>query len=81
MRDLEVTGENRLNDGTKSLIYCLRKTYFSFLNFWLEGLAFFPTFFLFLKESFIEYVTILLLFYALVFWLLGLWDLSSPARD
>ena len=30
---------------------------------------------------FIEFVTILLLFYVLVFWLRGMWDLSSPTRD
>ena len=30
---------------------------------------------------FIEFVTILLLFYILVFWPPGLWHLSSPARD
>ena len=30
---------------------------------------------------FIEFVTILLLFHVLVFWLRGMWDLSSPTRD
>ena len=30
---------------------------------------------------FIEFVTILLLFYVLVFWPRGIWDLSSPTRD
>jgi len=30
---------------------------------------------------FIEFVTILLLFYVLVFWSRGMWDLSSPTRD
>ena len=30
---------------------------------------------------FIEFVTILLLFYVLVFWPEGMWDLSSPTRD
>ena len=29
----------------------------------------------------IEFVTILLLFYVLVFWPWGMWDLSSPTRD
>ena len=29
----------------------------------------------------IEFVTILLLFYVLVFWPRGMWDLSSPTRD
>ena len=32
-------------------------------------------------KVFIESVTILLLFYVLVFWLQGMWDLSSPTRD
>ena len=32
-------------------------------------------------KVFIEFVTILLLFYVLVFWPRGLWDLSSPTRD
>ena len=32
-------------------------------------------------KVFIEFVTILLLFYVLVFWLQGMWDLSSPTRD
>ena len=38
-----------------------------------------PSFF-FLK-LFIEFVTILLLFYVLVFWPRGMWDLSFPVRD
>ena len=32
-------------------------------------------------KVFIEFVTILLLFYILVFWPGGIWDLSSPTRD
>ena len=32
-------------------------------------------------KVFIELVTTLLLVYVLVFWLRGLWDLSSPNRD
>ena len=32
-------------------------------------------------KVFIEFVTILLLFYVLDFWLQGMWDLSSLARD
>ena len=32
-------------------------------------------------KVFIEFVTILLLFYVLVFWQRGMWDLSSPTRD
>ena len=34
-----------------------------------------------LFSIFIAFVTILLLFYVLVFWLQGMWDLSSPIRD
>ena len=32
-------------------------------------------------KVFIEFVTILLLFYVLIFWPRGMWDLSSPTRD
>ena len=32
-------------------------------------------------KVFIEFVTVLLLFYVLVFWLRGMWNLSSPTRD
>ena len=32
-------------------------------------------------KGFVESVTILLLFYVLVFWPRGMWDLSSPTRD
>ena len=32
-------------------------------------------------KVFTEFVTILLLFYVLVFWPRGTWDLSSPTRD
>ena len=35
----------------------------------------------FKKVFFIEFVIILLLFYALFFWLQGMWHLSSPTRD
>ena len=46
---------------------------------------FFKLFFFFLMwtifKVFIEFVTILLLFYVLVFWPRGMWDLSSPTRD
>ena len=31
-------------------------------------------------KAFIEFVTILLLLYVLVFWPRGMWDLSSPSR-
>ena len=46
---------------------------------------FFNFFFFFLMwttfKVFIEFVTILFLFYVLVFWPRGMWDLSSPTRD
>ena len=32
-------------------------------------------------KVFIEFVTILLLFYVLVLWPRGMWDLSCPTRD
>ena len=32
-------------------------------------------------KVFIEFVTIVFLFYVLVFWPQGMWDLSSPTRD
>ena len=32
-------------------------------------------------KVFIEFATVLLLFYVLVFWLRGMWDLCSPTRD
>ena len=32
-------------------------------------------------KVFIEFITILLLFYVLVFWPQGMWDLSSLTRD
>ena len=32
-------------------------------------------------EVCIEFVTMLLLFHVLLFWSLGMWDLSSPTRD
>ena len=32
-------------------------------------------------KVFIEFATMLLLFYILVLWLWGMWDLSSPTRD
>ena len=33
------------------------------------------------SKVFIEFVTVLLLLYVLVFWPRGMWDPSSPARD
>ena len=43
--------------------------FFFFKNFFLMWTIF---------KVFIEFVTILLLFYVLVFWPRGMWDLSSP---
>ena len=43
----------------------------------IERLHFLSFFF----KGFIKFVTILLLFYVLVFWPWGMWDLSSPTRD
>ena len=47
-----------------------------------NGLVFLFTIFLMwtIFKVFIEFVTILLLSYVLAFWLLGMWDLSSPTR-
>ena len=47
-----------------------------------NGLVFLFTIFLMwtIFKVFTEFVTILLLAYVLVFWLLGMWDLSSPTR-
>ena len=60
------------------------------VNHNLTAILSFPSFF-FLKKKifltwtvfkvFIDFVTILLLYYVLVFWLGGVWDLSSPTRD
>ena len=51
----------------------------------LEILYFFLQIFFFLMctiiKVFIEFVTILLLIYVLVFWPRAMWDLSSPIRD
>ena len=43
------------------------------------GLLFFLMWTIF--EVFIEFVTILFLFYVLFFWLGDMWDFSSPTRD
>ena len=47
----------------------LKKSFFFFFNM---------DYFL---KSFIEFVTVLLLFYVLVFWLQGMWDLNSHTSD
>ena len=46
---------------------------------WLFFLTFFFMWTTF--KVFIEFVPMLLLLYVLVFWLQGMWDLSSPTRD
>ena len=44
---------------------------------------FFKRFFLMrtMFKAFVEFVTIVFLFYVLVFWPQGIWELSSPTRD
>ena len=50
--------------------------------FFFFFLRFFFFFFLWtISKVFIEFVTILLLFYVLVFWPQGMWNLNSPTRD
>ena len=49
-----------------------RLNFFFFLKIFLMWTIF---------KVFIEFVTILLLSYVLVFWLRGMWNLSSPTRD
>ena len=45
-------------------------------------LLFVKTFFMWTTlKVFIEFVTILFLFYVLIFWTWAMWDLSSPTRD
>ena len=53
---------------TQPSIFCL----FVFKIFFLMWAIF---------KAFIEFVTILLLFHVLVFWLQGMCDLSSPTQD
>ena len=54
-----------------------------FLNGFQKCLVYFQDFFLMwtIFKVFIEFVTILFLVCALVFWLRGTWDLSPPNRD
>ena len=62
--------------------YCLVYDFDSFLayicDYW--SLRFFFLMWTIFK-AFIEFVTTMLLFYVLVFWLRGTWDLSAPTRD
>ena len=50
-----------------------------------KSLAFLCTKFFFLMgtilKDFIEFITISILFYSLVFWLQGMWGLGSPTRN
>ena len=67
-------------------ILTLVKLFMNILSFkYLKSLLKLYCFFFFLMwtifKVFIEFVTILLLFCVLVFWLGGMWDLSSPTRD
>ena len=50
-------------------------SFLSAINFFLQFFSCGPS------KFFIEFVTILLLFYVLVFWLPAMWDLSSLTRD
>ena len=59
------------NKGKLGVMTCLTETCFVVPE----------DFFLFWETFFIELVTMLLLFYVLVFWLQGMWNLSSLTRD
>ena len=52
---------------------------FSFFFFYYIVVVFFKTCSIF--KVFIKFVTALRLFYALVFWPQGMWDLSCPIND
>ena len=56
-------------------IYVRRIILFFFLSFFLMCTVFF-----FFPKVFMTFVPILLLFYVLVFWPWGMWNLSSPTR-
>ena len=56
----------------------IRKSSLIFLNvFFKKNIVLMRTIF----KVFMEFVTILLLFYVLVVWLQGMWDLGSLTRD
>ena len=63
----------RNDHGDISLIPVTTHTYFFFKFFFFQLWTIF--------KVFTEFVTILLLFYVLSFWLRGMWDLISPNRD
>ena len=58
------------------VLICSPWNYISFLFLFLRFFLMWTIF-----KVFIEFVTILFLFYALVFWLWGMWDLTSPTRN
>ena len=65
--------------------YLLLSALFWFFFFFLKLFLLLLYLFFFLMwtifKVFIELITILFLFYVLVFWLEGMWDLMSPTRD
>ena len=68
----------------KGIIQCKVNLFLLTLH-WIISYDFLISFFFFLMwtifKVFIEFVRILLLFYALVLWPRGMWDLSSLTRD
>ena len=61
------------------ILSCNLDFFFSLISFFVLKILFLTwTWF---SKFFTELVTILLLFYALVFWPVGMWDLSSPTKD
>ena len=69
--------------GCLSLIFLVKSLGFEGSLSWLFFLNILLFFFLVwtIFKVFIEFVAILLLFYVLVFWPQGMWDLSFPTRD
>ena len=69
--------------GCFSLIFLVKSLGFEGSLSWLFFLNILLFFFLVwsIFKVFIEFVAILLLFYVLVFWPQGMWDLSFPTRD
>ena len=62
---------------TASLYFCLQIPWKSTMHILIELRFFLWTIF----KVFIKFSTVLFLFYILVFWPQGMWDLGSPARD
>ena len=67
----------------KTNMYSLLKHKWDIICIALQSAFFQSEFYLFFNffKVFIEFVTILLLFYVLVFWPRDMWDISSPTRD